>query len=167
MHLANESSRDHPDFKRRNFLLSSAGLSVVAISLIPATKLYAASSIYTNFLSDKAVGGYDPVAYFTENKPVKGDTDFSTEYMGALWLFSSQNNLEAFKADPHKYAPQYGGYCAYAIATGTTAKGDPKQWEIVDDKLYLNINSSIRKRWSDNKEKYIPDADTNWPGILK
>jgi len=167
MHPEYKPDHHYPEFKRRNFLMTGIGFTAALTSLLPATELHAASSVYTSFLSDKAVGGYDPVAYFTQGKPVKGNTNNSTEYRGALWLFSSQENLEKFKTDPEKYAPQYGGYCAYAIATGTTAKGDPEQWEIVDDKLYLNINRSIKKRWSDNKDKYIPDADANWPEILK
>ena len=87
---------------------------------------YAVDPTYTAFLSDKAIRGYDTVAYFTENKPVKGAEEFSYEYKGAQWLFSSAENLELFKAEPEKYAPQYGGYCAYAVSKGSTAPIKPE-----------------------------------------
>lgn len=124
--------------------------------------------IYTSFLNNRAVSGYDVVSYFnSDQKPVKGTKDFSTDYKGAQWLFSSQENLDAFKSDPEKYAPQYGGYCAYAVAIGQTAKGDPLQYHIDDGKLYLNINAKIKERWLANKPDYINKANNNWPTVLK
>ena len=98
--------------------------------LVLAPPAFAAKDpIYTSLFSKNAAGGYDVTAYFSENKPVKGKKKFNTSYMGANWLFASQENLDLFLADPEKYAPQYGGYCAWAAAGGYTAKGDPKQVE--------------------------------------
>ena len=86
-----------------------------------STQAFAVEPVYTSFFSNKAIKGYDTVAYFTENKAVEGQAAFSTDYQGAKWLFSSQENLDLFIADPEKYAPQYGGYCAYAVAQNSTA----------------------------------------------
>ncbi|MEM7357764.1 MAG: YHS domain-containing (seleno)protein [Pseudomonadota bacterium] len=121
---------------------------------------------YTSLFSSNAIKGYDTVAYFTEGKPVKGDEEFSTEYNEATWLFSSQENLDLFKADPEKYAPQYGGYCAYAVSQNTTASIKPELFTIVDGKLYLNYNESINDKWRANKAEFIADADQNWPKLL-
>ena len=90
-----------------------------------------------------AIRGYDTVAYFTQGKPVEGTEKFSTEWEGATWRFSSQENLELFTTDPEKYAPQYGGYCAYGVAQDSLVKIEPDQWTIYDDKLYLNYNAKL------------------------
>ena len=114
-----------------------------------------------------AIKGYDPVAYFTQGKPVKGSDEFEFEWMDAKWRFSNARHLELFKSDPEKYAPQYGGYWAYAVAVGTTANVDPVNgWKIVDGKLYLNLNRKIQKRWEKDIPGYIQKADQNWPGVL-
>lgn len=129
---------------------------------------FAQDAIYTGFFSDKALEGYDTVAYFTQNKPVKGNSDYSTEYKGAVWNFSTEKNLELFKADPSKYAPQYGGYCAWAIgAKNDFAPGDPLQWSIVDGKLYVNYDKSIKDKWETDRAKFISQANVNWPKLIK
>jgi len=92
-----------------------------------------------------AIKGYDPVAYFTESAAVKGDEAYSYEWNHGLWLFSSNANRELFEEDPEKYAPQYGGYCAYAVAKGKFAKVDPEKWTVLDGKLYLNYNKRINR----------------------
>ncbi|WP_300375653.1 YHS domain-containing (seleno)protein [Henriciella sp.] len=122
--------------------------------------------VYTGLFSDTAVGGHDPVAYFTEGQPVKGKKEFSTEYEGAEFRFASAENLAMFEEDPAKYAPQYGGYCAWAVAEGKTAKGDPGHWKIVDGKLYLNYNGKIQDRWEQNQAAFIEKGNTNWPTVL-
>ncbi|MGB3627617.1 MAG: YHS domain-containing (seleno)protein, partial [Henriciella sp.] len=103
--------------------------------------------VYTGTFSNTAVQGHDPVAYFTEGKPVKGSKKFSTTYQGAEFRFASAENLASFEANPEKYAPQYGGYCAWAVSQGYTAKGDADHWKIVDDKLYLNYNKKVQEDW--------------------
>ncbi|MEM7391703.1 MAG: YHS domain-containing (seleno)protein [Verrucomicrobiota bacterium] len=125
------------------------------------------SPVYKTVLGGLAVKGYDPVAYFDAGKPVKGDKKFVHEHKGAKWRFSSQKNLDAFKADTAKYEPQYGGYCAWAVSQGYTAKIDPEAWKIVDGKLYLNYSRKIQAKWEKDVPGFIKKADENWPGVLK
>ncbi len=113
-----------------------------------------------------AIRGYDPVAYFTAGKPVKGSDQQTFEWNGETFRFASAEHLALFKAQPEKYAPQYGGYCAYAVSEGATASTQPKAWTIVDNKLYLNYSLNIRKLWSKNIPSRIAKADKNWPGVL-
>lgn len=135
------------------------------LTLLTVTAI-AQPPIYTGRFSNKAVAGYDPVAYFTEGKPVKGSSKFSLEHQGATWRFSSASNKELFLKDPDKYAPQYGGYCAWAVGHGITAKGDPKQWTIEDGKLYLNYDKKIKQSWLKDTNKWIAEGNKNWPTVL-
>lgn len=113
-----------------------------------------------------AINGIDPVAYFTEEKPVEGDAAHAVEWNGATLLFASAENMQMFEANPDKYAPQYGGYCAYAVSKGYTATTDPKAWSVYNDRLYLNYSRSVRALWSVDKDGHIASADANWPGVL-
>ena len=139
---------------------------LVVGSLLVSSVALALDPIYTSFFSNVAIKGYDTVAYLTENKAVKGSKDFVTEHKGATWHFSSQENLDLFLSEPEKYEPQYGGYCAYAVAQNTTASIKPELFTIVDDKLYLNYNTKINDQWQSNKEEFIQQADANWPVLL-
>lgn len=123
--------------------------------------------VYTGLLSNVAVEGHDPVAYFTEGRPVKGQRAFSTEYQGATFRFVSQANLDTFLADPDAYAPQYGGYCAWAVSQGYTAKGDADHWHIEDGKLYLNYNRDVQETWLEDVPGFIAAGDENWPTVLQ
>lgn len=114
-----------------------------------------------------AIKGYDPVAYFTDSKPVKGGKDFEYVWMGAKWRFSTAGHRDLFIKNPDKYAPKYGGYCAYAVSRGTTADIDPAAWSIVDGRLYLNLNKKVQDKWSEDIPGYIKKADRKWPKILK
>ena len=114
-----------------------------------------------------ALQGYDPVAYFEEGKAVKGEAGHSASWMGATWQFASAKNREAFQADPERYAPQYGGYCAWAVSEGYTADIDPHAWRIVNGKLYLNYSKSIQRRWEKDIPGHIAMGDKNWPGVLQ
>ena len=127
-----------------------------------ATQARAADAIYTGLFSDEAISGYDAVAYFTEGEPVEGSNQFSMQYKGAAWKFASQENLDLFRANPEAYAPQYGGYCAYAMAEGDTASTEPELWTIHDGKLYLNYSRRINARWKENMLEYIEQADRQW-----
>ncbi len=131
--------------------------------LLSATAQAASAPVFT--ADGAAIHGYDPVAYFTEGRPVPGDAQFTHPYQGATWRFASSANRDRFAADPQKYAPQYGGYCAYAVAKGSTASTDPEAWSIVDDKLYLNYSSGVQKLWSRDIAGNISKADANWPGL--
>lgn len=145
-------------------LLAAAGAALAAL-MMPAA-LAAEAPVYTGLLSNVAVGGHDPVAYFTAGKPVKGAKAFTTTYQGAEFRFASAANLAAFKANPAKYAPQYGGYCAWAVSQGYTAPGDPTVWKVVGGKLYLNYDEEVGQRWSKNIPGFVAAANKNWPAVL-
>lgn len=114
-----------------------------------------------------AIGGYDPVAYFTEMKPVKGSDQHRTEFQGSIFLFASAENRETFLAQPEQFAPQYGGYCAFGMAKGYKAAIDPAAFTIVGDKLYLNYNGTVRALWVLDVQGYVKKADRNWPEVRK
>ena len=113
-----------------------------------------------------AIKEFDPVAYFTEGKPIKGKKDFEYQWLGAKWYFSSAANRDRFIENPSQYAPQYGGYCAYAVSKGHTADISPKAWKIVNGKLYLNNGLVAANLWGSNIPENIKKADENWPKIL-
>jgi len=115
--------------------------------------------------SGLALQGYDPVAYFTDKQPVRGKAEFTAQHEGATYRFASAANRDAFAAAPAKYAPQYGGYCAFGLASGYKAPIEPDAWTVVDGKLYLNYNRSIRSRWSTDIPGFIRKADANWPTV--
>lgn len=153
----------------KRFLLAAAAiLALTATAIVLPQNAEAKEHIYTGTFNNNAVGGYDTVAYFTEGKPVKGKKQFKTSYKGADWLFSSQKNLDLFKASPDKYAPQYGGYCAYAVgAYKDLVSADPTAWKIVDNKLYLNYDADIQKEWAKDIPGYVKKGDANWPSLNK
>ncbi len=142
-----------------------AGLLGIALGLGSALPALAIDPIYTGRFSSLAVGGHDPVAYFETGRPVEGSKQHETQWMGATWRFASAENLEAFRKEPEAWAPQYGGYCAYAVAKGTTAPGDPRVWKIVDGKLYLNVSRSVAELWEQDIPGYVAKADANWPKL--
>ena len=148
-------------------LLKSATAAFVALVFTAFAAQARSNDVYTGLFSSLAVGGYDTVAYFKAGKPVLGRAEFATEYKGATWHFSTRENLEAFKASPTAYAPQYGGYCAWAVSQNYTASGDPQFWKIVNGKLYLNYDASAQAKWEKDIPGFIVKADKNWPGVLK
>jgi YHS domain-containing protein len=109
-----------------------------------------------------AIRGYDPVAYFTDAKPVKGQEAYNTTYKGAKWQFASEEHLASFKAEPEKYVPQFGGYCAYGMSEGHKAPSQPEAFAVVDNRLYLNYNPEVNLMWSSKKEELITKANANW-----
>jgi len=122
--------------------------------------------VFTGIVPGVALGGYDPVAYFTDGAAMPGREDLSLLHDGATWHFASDENRKTFRADPSRYAPQYGGYCAYAVAGGGTSGGSPKAWRIVDGRLYLNATSRVQLNWEKDIPGYIRKADANWPKVL-
>lgn len=123
------------------------------------------SEVFTQ--AQDALRGFDPVAYFKESKPVNGTKEFTYSWKGADWHFSSLQNKEDFQANPEKFAPQYGGYCAYGLSKGYKAPTDPEAWTIVDGKLYLNYNKEVQQTWNKSKQAFIEKADKNWPEVSK
>ncbi len=112
-----------------------------------------------------AIRGYDPVAYFTDNKPVEGSAQFAYTWQGAEWRFKDKTNLDLFKKNPEKYAPQFGGYCAYGVSENHKSPTEPDAFTIVNDKLYLNYNMKVKEVWSRNRDERIIKAESNWTGL--
>ncbi|MBM9579652.1 YHS domain-containing protein [Leptospira sp. 201903070] len=136
-------------------LILLCGISLVAI---PINK---------TFWRDLAISGYDPVAYFTIGKPTEGTKKYQFRWMGADWRFSSDENLKKFKENPERYAPQFGGYCAYGVAFGEKVSIDPKQWKIVDGKLYLNYDHDVQVLWEKDIPGWIEKAKKEWESLGK
>lgn len=150
---------------RRTFPL----FMVAALLLCLATPAIggAEDEIYTDWRG-LAIKGYDPVAFFQQGTPVKGLGEFELIWKEAKWRFASAENRDLFKADPEHYAPRYGGYCAWAVSEGYTARVDPKNaWKIIEGKLYLNYNKEIQAKWAKDIPGNVARADANWPGVLE
>ena len=160
--MAKESNMQSLHNQRR--LLLAMVLTVLGFwaASMPA---YAADKLI--FAADgAAIRGYDAVAYFTDGKPVKGSAQFEHTWKGAAWRFASAANRDAFAAMPEKYAPQYGGYCAWAVSRNYTASTDPDAWRVADGKLYLNYSKSVQENWAKDVPGNVAKADANWPGIM-
>jgi YHS domain-containing protein len=141
----------------------TAGIAAAALTLL----VVCASAVEPLFTKDGlALSGYDAVAYFTESRPVKGSAQFEHEWGGARWRFATAANREAFAKSPEKYAPRYGGYCAYAVSRNYTASADPEAWKVVEGKLYLNYDKTVRGLWEKELPEAIRSADRNWPAVL-
>lgn len=115
--------------------------------------------------NDLAIQGYDPVAYFTQEQPTKGKSDFTATYKNAIYHFSNEKNRDLFRASPAKYAPQFGGFCAFGVTKGRKFDTDPTAWRVVDGKLYLNLNKDVQKVWLEDVPGYITNANQTWPTI--
>jgi len=154
---------------RRNSLILGASVALIGAvaggaMLISPTQA-GGSAVYAE--SGVAIDGTDTVAYFNEGKPVAGSPDISHVWKGVKWLFSSEENRATFAANPESYAPQYGGYCAYAVSEGYTASTVPDAWKIVDGKLYLNYSKGVQSTWEKNYSERIVAADKNWPKVVE
>ncbi|MEM1142964.1 MAG: YHS domain-containing (seleno)protein [Pseudomonadota bacterium] len=151
-----------------------ARLALAGLLAVFSVLSFAAEPI--NTLEKKGLFGYDPsgiairgadtVAYFTENKYVPGTDDFTTQWQGATWKFSSQEHLDLFNADPNRYAPQYGGYCAYGVAQEYLVKIEPENFSIVDDKLYLNYSDGVQRKWEKDISGFISKANQQFQPLL-
>lgn len=138
--------------------------SLFIISMFTFSALAADDAVNTGRFNDTAIKGYDTVAYFTQSKAVEGSEAFTYKWRDGVWHFASQENLDLFKGDPEKYAPQYGGWCAYAMSDrGRTVRIDPEVWHIHDGKLYLNYNKRVQKAWLEDKLTNIAEADGFYP----
>ena len=145
----------------------AAGAILALLALGCGASAQDAEIVNTGYFGDVAIRGYDPVAYFTESRAVQGSDEFSYEWLGATWHFASAEHRDAFAKEPEKYAPQYGGYCAYGVSQGYAVKIEPDVWSVVDGKLYLNYDKSVQKTWEKDIPGYIAEADKKWPGVLK
>lgn len=140
------------------------GLATLGLAAALAPGLARAEVVFTNIWG-LAIRGYDPVAYFTQGRPVEGSAAHSLEWRGATWRFASAEHRALFAENPERYAPQYGGYCAWAVAQGYTASVDPAAWDIVDDRLFLNYSKDIQQQWRAARDRFVVDADGKWPDL--
>lgn len=138
--------------------------ALISFLILSGATLAQKAPVYSD--RDGAIRGYDAVAYFTQGQPMKGSREFTHQWNGATWRFASAENRDRFAAAPEKYAPQYGGYCAYGVASGYAVKIEPDAWSVVDGKLYLNYDRSVQAQWKADVPGYIRKADANWPGVL-
>ncbi|MCZ6861193.1 MAG: YHS domain-containing (seleno)protein [Alphaproteobacteria bacterium] len=155
---------DRASLTSRRAILGLAVVGLTAVAVVGFFSYSAQSEITTyNIDADRvAIHGYDTVAYFTEGKPLAGKAEFEHEWRDARWQFASAGNRDLFTANPERYAPKYGGYCAGGLATGEYADIDPEAWTIVDGKLYLNKTKELRVVWRKSPESHIAYGDYNW-----
>jgi YHS domain-containing protein len=139
---------------------------MILLSLLLMTFTAFADEPVNKTLFGTAVKGYDVVAYFTDGKPVEGSSDHEVEWNGATWHFASAQHKNLFAKEPAKYAPQYGGFCAFGVSRGYAVGIDPEAWKIVGGKLYLNYNRDVQTEWVKDIPGYIAKADANWPKIV-
>jgi YHS domain-containing protein len=146
-----------------NYSSNITGLVVALILYFPG--FANAGEINTGYFGNVAIKGYDTVAYFTEQRAVKGNEDISQNWLGAIWVFSSEEHKQLFSGNPVKYAPQYGGHCADGVAYGdVTTNIDPQAWRIIEGKLYLNYDQGSAAE-IEEMEGQLEKSVKNWPGI--
>jgi len=146
--------------QNRTFLFLALFIGI-AVAFAACARTESFATVNTNG-EGIALNGFDAVAYFAADKAVEGSKTYEYAWNGAKWLFSSAENLEKFKQDPAAYAPQFGGYCSFAVSKGYTANSDPNAWKIVDGKLYLNYSPEVKKKWEQDQQENIKKAEGNW-----
>lgn len=139
--------------------------AALASAILLSSATFAADIDQSADANDVAIKGYDPVSYFTASEPQQGSDTYTATYKNAIYKFTSAENRDAFRANPTKYAPQFGGFCALGTAMGKKFETDPLAWKIVDHKLYLNLNSDIQSRWLGDIPGYIKEANSTWVDI--
>lgn len=140
--------------------------SIAAFALL-ASSAFAGELVNVSGASKIAVSGYDPVAFFTEAKVVNGSPFISAEYQGATYFFATEEHKTLFAANPARYAPQFGGYCAYGVSLGKLFPVDIKTWQVRDGKLYLNLNADVLKKFNADLNGNVAKAEQHWPELLK
>lgn len=140
-------------------------LAALSLSFVFVGPLLGAQPIEKN-KAGLALDGWDTVSYF-DGKPVPGKAEFTKEWKGATWRFATAAHRDAFAADPEKFAPQYGGHCAYGLAKGHLVTADPKIWKVVGGKLYVNYDKGVQKSWEKKEAKFIVDADKEWKDLAE
>ena len=141
-----------------------AGLVWTVLSLTSAAHAIAPVQVDRHGV---ALSGYDAVAYFTQGQALIGRDEFTASFSGATWKFATAADRDVFQREPEKYAPQFGGYCAWAVSRGYTATIDPEAFRVVNGKLYLNYSRKVQKMWEEDIPGNIRLAEGNWPGIQK
>ncbi len=137
----------------------------LSVAMVFAGVAMAADKDMNADANDVAISGYDTVAYFNKNMPVQGNDKFTAVYKNTIYKFSSAQNRDAFRANPEKFAPQFGGYCAMGVAMEKKLDVDPMAWRVVDGKLYLNLNIEVQTKWASDIPGHLKTAQQNWPEI--
>lgn len=143
---------------------------ILSVILLVALALPAVAQTKSLLNLDKAgvaIQGYDPVAFFTDGKPVKGDAKFVFRHNGATYFFASKEHRDAFKAEPAKYEPAFGGYCAYGVSRGKVVEIDVEAFQIVDGRLLLQYSKGVRSDFNKDAKGNLAKADGNWPGLVE
>jgi hypothetical protein len=140
-------------------------LALIAAGLVAGAAAYQKSQVNVS-RGDLALQGYDAVAYWTSGQATLGNPSFEHRWNNAVWRFSTAENREQFTRVPARYAPEFGGYCSYAVSRGYTANIDPNAWRIVDGRLYLNYSKRVQKLWEEDVPGNIAKGRQNWPGVL-
>jgi len=143
---------------------------LIALTLTTAALAFTAKAgdlVNVSGASNIAVGGYDTVAFFTDHKPVNGDPGITATYQGATYIFASKEHKDLFESAPEKYAPQCGGFCAFGVSVGALFPVDIGTWQIRNDKLYLNLNKNILKKFNADFDANVGKASKNWPTIVE
>ncbi len=151
--------------RARGRLVRLATMIWLLAGLLPSPPAEANGVIDIAPATGLAIAGYDPVAYFTDHQAIPGKPEFAASFGGAIWQFASAEHRAAFQQAPERYVPQYGGHCAWAVAEGYSAHGDPKSWHIAGDKLYLTFSPSVQAHWLQGVAGYIEKADAKWQGL--
>ena len=155
-------------FRPTRPLLAALALAVLATAAaLGGAQAFFGSDDKTAYFAEDgvAIRGYDPVAYFDQGEAAEGSAEHSLEWQGVTWQFASADHRRAFEQNPEKYAPAYGGFCAYAVAKDQLASIDPEAWKIVDGTLYLNYSKSIQEKWEQDIPGYLERAEMNWPDL--
>ena len=157
-------------FRSSPRLLVVTMVAFAALTALPSTSFAVkqTGAEYNTLYAGLGAKGYDVVAYFTDKKPVQGSDKFTVMYGGVTWQFASAEHRDMFKADPAKYAPQYGGFCSWGVAQGKLFDVDPVNgWTVSNGKLYLNFNEDLNKTFARDTEGFISKAERNWGGLNK
>ena len=141
-------------------------LQAIAVVAVLSASASAADLVNVSGASKVALNGYDTVAFFTDSRPLNGSPFISAEYQGATYFFTTEEHKQLFTANPAKYAPQFGGFCAFGVALDKLFPVDISTWQVRDGKLYLNLNPDIRKKFNADFSANAAKASTNWPGLV-
>jgi YHS domain-containing protein len=158
-------SQNEQIMKKRSNAVQKVIYSFAAVILFTISG-FAGHLVNVSGASGIALDGYDPVAFFTDQKPVNGDPSISATYEGATYFFASKDHQNKFKADPTKYAPQFGGFCAFGASEGALFPVDISTWQVRNDKLYLNLNPAILQMFNKTFDERIKNAQKNWPDLV-
>lgn len=143
-------------------------LALLLLSISIAGSAFAGGKTLLNVDKNNiAIQGYDPVAFFTDNKPVKGNAEFKSTYSGATYYFATAEHKSLFEKEPAKYEPAFGGYCAYGVSRNKTVEIDPEAFQIVDGRLLLQYSKSVRADFNKDIQGNLAKATANWPGLVE